>query len=59
MKDNSANKDIMLELCIKQGYVPSTCKMNGQMVFLLVQKEDPCAGCNMDRNVCKGRPKKY
>jgi hypothetical protein len=53
-------KDIMRELCIKQGYVPATCKMPGQMIFLLVwEKGDPCAGCNMDRAICKGRPKKY
>lgn len=49
-------KDIMRDLCIKQGYVPQTCKLPGQMVFLLVKKQgNPCQGCNYDRNICKGR----
>lgn len=57
---DTQKKDIMRELCIRQGYVPTTCKMPGQLIFLLVkEKGDPCAGCNFDRDVCKGRPKKY
>jgi hypothetical protein len=52
-------KDVMKDLCVKQGYVPDTCTMAGMMVFLLIQKEDPCAGCNEDRNICRGRNKKY
>jgi hypothetical protein len=52
-------KDTMRELCINQGYVPSDCKMPGEMIFALMHKEDPCNGCNEDRNICNGRPKKY
>ena len=54
-----SKKDIMRELCIKQGYVPHTCVMPGEMIFALMHKEDPCNGCNTDRNICKGRDKKY
>lgn len=44
------------EMCVKQGYVPSTCKMDGQMCWLLVKDgKDPCNGCNHDRYECKGR----
>jgi len=51
--------DIMLEICIYQGYVPKDCKLDGQLVFLLTVKgEDPCAGCNISRDECGGRPKK-
>ena len=52
-------RDIMRELCIKQGYVPSTCKLPGQLVFALVNEQgDPCNGCNENRAVCKGRKSK-
>lgn len=54
----AADTDTMLKLCIQQGYVPPKCLLNGHLVFLLVNKgEDPCAGCNMDRKECGGRPK--
>lgn len=53
-------KDVMRDMCIDQGYVPPKCTLTGQVVWLLVNKgEDPCAGCNMDRDACDGRPKKY
>jgi len=43
-------------MCIQQGYVPSTCKMDGQMCWLLVQAgKDPCDGCNYNRAECGGR----
>lgn len=52
-------KDISREMCIKQGYVPPKCTLPGLLAMFLVQKgEDPCAGCNMDRGTCEGRPKK-
>ena len=52
-------KDIMLGLCIRQGYVPPTCIIDGQLVLMLTQKDgDACAGCNADRSKCGGRPKK-
>ena len=53
-------KDIMRELCIQQGYVPSTCKLLGVLIWGLINKgESPCDGCNHDRDDCNGRDKKY
>lgn len=47
-------------MCIQQGYVPSTCKMDGQMCWLLIQEgKDPCKGCNNDRVKCNGRHAPY
>lgn len=44
------------QMCVQQGYVPSTCILDGQMVWLLVKDgKDPCKGCNANRNICKGR----
>ncbi len=48
------NKDLchnhnMLDLCIKQGYVPPDCTLDGMIVFGLVQEgKTPCDGCNMN-----------
>ncbi len=51
--------DILLNMCIQQGYVPPTCLLNGQIVWGLInESKDPCAGCNGPREKCKGRPKK-
>ena len=56
---NKQKADIYLQMAIGQGYVPQTCVLDGQLVMLLVIKhEDPCAGCNADRTICKGRPKR-
>ena len=49
-------------LMIEQGYVPPTCTMPEENAGLLIYAEissgrDPCAGCNGDRAVCRGRPK--
>ncbi len=46
---------------IDQGYVPATCSLHEDLAALLILSEisegrDPCAGCNMSRDVCKGRP---
>jgi len=47
------------KMCVAQGYVPETCKLDGTMVWGLINKgEDPCEGCNCDRTKCNGRPKK-
>jgi hypothetical protein len=44
------------QMCIQQGYVPSTCTMDGQYCWMLVNDQgDPCKGCNANRNICKGR----
>ncbi len=48
--------DILKEMCIRQGYVPPACIMDGELCLKLVQKQgDPCKGCNADRKDCKGR----
>lgn len=45
-------------MCIKQGYIPPTCKMDGQLCWLLINDgKDPCVGCNYNREDCKGRKK--
>ncbi len=53
------SEDIMRQMCIDQGYVPAKCVLLGGVILMLVkQGEDPCAGCNLDRTICAGRPKK-
>ena len=37
----------MLKICIGQGYVPSECKLDGMLVWLLINEgRNPCDGCN-------------
>lgn len=56
-QDNADTDDILLNMCIGQGYVPDTCLLGGQTAWSEVQKDkDPCAGCRCDRLKCKGRP---
>ena len=46
----------MLKLCINQGYVPSDCKLDRMLVFLLVgDGKNPCDGCNANcvHRICK------
>ena len=50
------------EMMIKQGYVPPTCTMPEPPAGMLILAEvhagrNPCWGCNMDREKCKGAPK--
>ena len=41
--------DVMLQLCIKQGYVYPECQLDGQVVYLLIQEgKNPCEGCLAD-----------
>jgi len=48
------------QMCIQQGYVPSTCTMDGQMCWLLMKSQgDPCKGCNENRSKCNGRLSPY
>lgn len=48
--------DVMLQLCIQQGYVPKTCLLDGKLALLLTNSQgDACKGCNHDRNICHGR----
>ena len=47
-------------MCIQQGYIPSTCLMDGQMAWLLTNEgKDPCRGCNVNRSECNGRHAPY
>ena len=51
--------DMMLEMAKQQGYVPLKCILPGAIVMGLINKgENPCWGCNQDRSVCEGQPKK-
>ena len=44
------------QMCVQHGYVPSTCTMDGQYCWMLVNSTgDPCKGCNENRNICMGR----
>lgn len=48
------------QMCIQQGYVPSTCTMDGRHCWILVNsKGDPCKGCNENRSKCNGRHTPY
>lgn len=39
----------MLKLCIGQGYVPADCKLDGMLVWVLINEgKNPCDGCNTD-----------
>lgn len=52
-------KDGLREMCIKQGYVSATCQLPGPIIWGLINEgENPCWGCNGDRSVCGGLPKK-
>lgn len=51
------------ELMIQQGYVPATCTLPAEMAGPLIYAEvsegrSPCWGCNDDRAICKGQPKR-
>jgi hypothetical protein len=59
MVEDSAGDKMFLEMSKQQGYVSPDCYLNGMVVWALVtQGEDPCAGCNLDRTICHGRPKR-
>ena len=41
--------DIIKDKCINQGYVPKHCKLNGELIWLLIKDgKNPCKGCNHD-----------
>lgn len=51
------------DMMIQQGYVPKTCtlpiELAGPLIWAEVNKgRSPCWGCNADRDVCKGQPKR-
>jgi hypothetical protein len=51
--------DHVQAVAIMLGEVPAACTLPGSIVLAAKQRgEDPCAGCNDDRAVCGGRPKR-
>lgn len=49
-----------LKICIEQGYVPPECKMDGTLVWLLINEgKNPCVGCNIDYIQIFNRYNKY
>ena len=57
LPEPKASPDMMRDMAIGQGYVPSTCTLMGLVVMAETQAgRDPCGGCNLDRVECKGRP---
>lgn len=51
------------DMMIKQGYVPPTCTLPVEIAGPLIYSEickgrSPCWGCEADRSICKGQPKK-
>ncbi len=55
-QEKSDPDDIQLKMAIRQGYVPSTCLLNGRVIWTeITEGRDPCAGCKGPREQCKGR----
>lgn len=47
-------------MCVQQWYIPSTCLLDGQIVWLLINEgKNPCDGCNHRRDICHGKEKSY
>lgn len=46
-------KDFLLKIAKDQGYVKRQCRLNGELVMILVNDgKNPCDGCNIFE--CKG-----
>jgi hypothetical protein len=46
----------MREICVRQGYVPAGCLMDGFMIMAFINGgDDPCEDCLEDRGKCNGR----
>lgn len=57
-QDTADADDIYLKMAIRQGYVPPTCLLGGELVLKEVREaRDPCAGCEGPRAKCHGRKK--
>lgn len=59
MFEGQIGKDMM----IQQGYVPATCTLPVEFAGPLIWSEickgvSPCWGCNADRLICHGQPKR-
>ena len=53
-QEKADSDDLMLRMCIDQGYVPSKCLLSGNAVFGLVQEgSSPCVGCNGPKERCR------
>ncbi len=51
------------KMMIEQGYVPPACTLDDKIAGPLIWSEinagqSPCSGCNADRAVCQGQPKR-
>ncbi|MFA5014801.1 MAG: hypothetical protein WC549_04610 [Actinomycetota bacterium] len=55
----NTEKDGLLQVAIKQGYVSQKCNLAGGLIMALVSEgQNPCDECNADRKICLGSPKK-
>ena len=56
--DEAPESDTLLKMAKDQGYVPTTCLINGVLVMSEVNDgRDPCASCEGPRGRCHGRPR--
>jgi len=50
---------ILLEMAMNQGYVGKNCTLKGGLVMEVVYAGlDPCRGCEEERGICHGRPRR-
>ena len=58
--NSQSKEDKYLAIAIREKKVPPTCLLDGELLFFLIVHEgtDPCLECNMNRQVCRGRPRK-
>jgi hypothetical protein len=57
-QEKADSDDHLLNMAKMQGYVSQTCLLGGQTVMGLINSgENPCVGCNCDRNKCRGNVK--
>jgi len=57
-QDKADTDDVNLQMAVAQGYVPTTCLLNGQVVMDEIQNQrNPCWGCSAPREKCNGKLK--
>lgn len=55
-QDKADEDDLILNMAKRQGYIPNTCLLGGQLVWhLSTAGKDPCKGCACPRDKCHGR----
>ncbi len=55
-QDKADQDDILLQMCISQGYVPKGCLLGGQATMGLTRGgRNPCVGCEGPREKCGGK----